>query len=293
VEHSSVEVNSLSTAGEPSHAAPGYTDVLPSLALNYRAGRTMNFRLSATQTLSRPEYRELSPILFREVIGGDNVKGNPDLRRALIRNVDLRWEWYPSSGEVLSAAVFAKWFHDPIERVYQGTSGTRIITYVNAKGAENLGLELEARRNLSILSSRLTSLTAFSNVTVMRSRVRIDPAAGSFTNPERKMVGQAPYVFNAGLTWKHPTSIASASVLFNRVGERITEAGETPLPDVVELPRNMLDASITIPLYDGALSARIDAKNLLDARYRLMQGEVIREGYRTGRVFAIGFTWKQ
>ncbi len=293
IEHSAVEVNSRSTAGEPSRATPGYTDLLPSLALNYRAGRAMNLRLSATRTLSRPEYRELSPILFREVIGGDNVKGNPDLGRALIRNLDLRWEWYPSSGEVVSAALFAKWFQDPIERVYQGTSGTRIITYVNAKAARNLGIELEARRNLGMLSQHLASITAFSNVTLMHSRIRIDPAAGALTNPERKMVGQAPYVLNAGLTWKDPRSIASATVLFNRVGERITEAGETPLPDVVERPRNMLDASLTIPLYDGALSARIDARNLLDARYRLTQGDVVREGYRSGRVFAIGFTWKQ
>jgi outer membrane receptor for ferrienterochelin and colicin len=293
VEHSRVEVNSRSSAGEPSLATPQYTDVLPSLALNYRAGRTMNLRLSATQTLSRPEYRELSPILFREVIGGDNVKGNPDLRRALIRNLDLRWEWYPRSGEVLSAAVFAKWFADPIERVYQGTSGTRIITYVNAKGAENVGLELEARRSLGWVTKRLDRLTTFANLTLMRSRIRIDPEAGSLTNSERKMVGQAPYVLNAGLTWKHPASVASATILFNRVGERISEAGEIPLPDVVERPRNMLDASITLPLYDGALSLRVDAKNLLDSRYQLTQGQVVREGYRSGRVFSIGFNWRQ
>ena len=60
VEHSSVEVRSRSTAGEPSLATPSYTDVLPSLALNYHLGQNTNFRLSATQTLSRPEYRELA-----------------------------------------------------------------------------------------------------------------------------------------------------------------------------------------------------------------------------------------
>jgi outer membrane receptor protein involved in Fe transport len=252
----------------------------------------MNLRLSGSQTLSRPEYRELSPILYRDVIGGDAVKGNPDLRRALVRNVDLRWEWYPTSGEVLSVALFGKWFHQPIERIYQGTSGTRIISYVNAKGAENIGVELEARRNLDIVAQGLSAVTTFANLTVMRSRIRIDPEAGALTNPERKMVGQAPYVLNAGITWKHPTSIASATVLFNRVGERITEAGETPLPDVVEKPRNMLDASFTVPVF-GTLSARLDARNLLDSRFELRQGAVVREGYRTGRVFSIGFSWRQ
>lgn len=292
VEHSRVEVRSLSTAGEPSVATPSYTDVLPSLALNYRAGRDVNLRLSATQTLSRPEYRELSPILFREVIGGDNVMGNPDLTRALIRNFDLRWEWYPRGGEVVSVALFAKQFTDPIERVYTGTSGTRIITYVNAKGADNYGVELELRKGLDALAAGLHSFTAFANATVMKSKIKLDLTGASVTNAERKMVGQAPYVLNAGLTWRHPSADASATLLFNRVGERISEAGEIPLPDVVEQPRNVLDASVAFPLF-GSLSGRADVKNLLDADYRITQGGVVREGYRAGRVFSIGFSWKQ
>ncbi|HEV8599536.1 MAG TPA: TonB-dependent receptor [Gemmatimonadales bacterium] len=292
VEHSRVEVNSLSTAGEPSLASPRYTDVLPSLALNYHVGANVNLRLSASQTLSRPEYRELSPILFREVIGGDNVKGNPELKRALIRNFDLRWEWYPRGGEVLSVALFAKRFTDPIEAIYQGTSGTRIISFVNAKGADNYGVELEARQGLDRIAAPLRSFTLFANATLMQSKIRIDPDAGSVTNAERKIVGQAPYVLNAGLTWKHPSMDASATVLFNRVGERISEAGEIPLPDVLEQPRNVLDASVLFPLF-GGLSTRADAKNLLDAPYRITQGAVVRHGYTAGRVFALGFSWKQ
>lgn len=292
VEHSTVEVASRSTAGEPSLAAPSYTDVLPSLALNYRIGQSTNLRASATQTLSRPEYRELSPILFREVIGGDNVKGNPDLKRALIRNFDLRWEWYPRGGEVVSVAVFAKQFTDPIERVYTGTSGTRIITYVNAKGADNYGVELEVRKGLDALAAGLHPFTAFANATVMKSKIRLDLAGGSVTNAQRKMVGQAPYVLNAGLTWKHPSADASATLLFNRVGERISEAGEIPLPDVVEQPRNVLDASVAFPLF-GGLAARADAKNILDTPYRITQGGIVREGYRAGRIFSIGFSWRQ
>jgi outer membrane receptor protein involved in Fe transport len=292
IEHSAVEVHSLSTAGEPSVATPTYTDVLPSLALNYRVGSNINVRLSGSQTLSRPEYRELSPILFREVIGGDNVKGNPDLKRALIRNFDLRWEWYPRGGEVLSVALFAKRFTDPIERIYQGTSGTRIVSHVNAKGADNYGVELEARQGLDRIAGGLRPFTLFANATLMKSKIRIDPGVSSLTNAERKMVGQAPYVFNAGLTWKHPSVDASATVLFNRVGERITEAGEIPLPDVIEQPRNVLDASVLFPLF-GGLSARADAKNLLDAPYRITQGGVVRHGYVSGRIFSLGFSWKQ
>ncbi len=193
---------------------------------------------------------------------------------------------------MVSIALFAKHFSDPIERVYTGTSGTRIITYVNAKGADNYGVELEVRKGLDVLGARLQPFTAFANATVMKSKIRIDLAGGSVTNAERKMVGQAPYVLNAGLTWKHPSANASATLLFNRVGERISEAGEIPLPDVIEQPRNVLDASVAFPLF-GGLSGRADVKNLLDAPYRITQGAVVREGYRAGRIFSIGFSWRQ
>jgi outer membrane receptor protein involved in Fe transport len=143
-----------------------------------------------------------------------------------------------------------------------------------------------------VLGSRLSTFTVFANATVMKSMFRVDPDAGAVTNAERKMVGQAPYVLNAGLTWRHPSADASATLLFNRVGERISEAGETPLPDVIEQPRNVLDASVAFPLF-GGLSGRVDAKNLFDAQYRITQGGVVREGYRAGRVFSIGFSWKQ
>ncbi|MDZ4259654.1 MAG: TonB-dependent receptor [Gemmatimonadales bacterium] len=291
-ERSTVEVRSLSSAGEPSLADPEFNDILPSLALTWRLNDNMNIRASATQTLSRPEYRELSPILFREVIGFDNVRGNADLQRALIRNYDIRWEFYPGRGELLSIGLFAKDFDNPIERIYQGTSGTRIITFVNARGANNYGVELEGRKSLSFVAPSLQSLSIFTNATFMKSEIQIDPASGSVTNSERKMVGQAPYVINAGLGWTHPTSEASATVLFNRVGERITDAGELPLPDVVEKPRNVLDLSLRLPIF-SMMSARIDAKNILDAPYKIMQGSVVRERYLAGRVFNVGFTWRQ
>src|SRR5690606_37896811 len=210
----------------------------------------------------------------------------------LIRNYDLRWEWYPRRGEVLSVALFAKDFELPIERVYQGTSGTRIISFDNARGASNYGVELEARRSLDMISTSLRPLTGFVNATIMRSRIEIDPAAGAITNPDRAMVGQAPYVVNAGVTWNHPDSDLSATLLFNRVGSRIIDAGESPLPDVVEAPRNVLDASLRLPLA-GSLNLRVDGRNLLDAPYLVSQGGVTRESYRAGRIFTLGFSWQQ
>ena len=92
--------------------------MLPALALNYQLHRDQILRLSASQTLSRPEYREIANVSSFEPIGGIITFGNPNLQRALIQNYDARWEWYPRPGEVLSVGVFAKRFEDPIERVF-------------------------------------------------------------------------------------------------------------------------------------------------------------------------------
>jgi outer membrane receptor protein involved in Fe transport len=290
-ERSNVRVNAVSTSGAASPTAPKYDDLLPSLLLTYRLSQSQNLRLGVSRTLSRPEYRELAALLFREVIGGDNVIGNANLQRARIDNVDLRWEWYPTGAEIVSVSLFAKRFHDPIERVYLATSGTRIITYVNAEAANNYGVELEFRKNLRTFGAALTPFTLFANATLMRSEIDIANSSASITNPERRMVGQAPYVVNAGLTYSSRSGAWSATALYNVTGPRITEAGEIPLPDVEERPRHVMDVSLRFPVV-ATLTGRLDARNLFDSPYELVQGPVVRETYRLGRTLGVGFSWQ-
>jgi hypothetical protein len=291
VEYSDVLVTAQPTIGAVSSTNPTFTDVLPALALTFRPTESVNFRISASQTVSRPEYRELAPIQYREVMGFDNVLGNPDLQRALIQNYDMRWEWYLGAGEVVSVGAFAKRFTNPIERVYRGSSGTRIITFVNAEGADNYGLELEGRKSLDFLADRLANLSLSANATLMQSQIRLGDQSIAVTNSKRSMVGQAPYMFNTGLTWTSNSGASSATFLYNVVGARITEAGEVPLPDVKELERHMVDFSVRFPIGDR-FSGRFDAKNLMDAPYRLMQGPITRESYRMGRGYTFGLSWR-
>ncbi len=288
-ERSSTIVSAEPTVGKRVRTNPVYSDLLPSLLLNFRMNETQNFRLSATQTLARPEYRELAEVQYRDVIGGENVLGNPSLRRTLIQNLDARWEWYPRGGEVLSVGLFAKRFKDPIERVFLATSGTRIVTFVNADGADNLGIELEARAGLDRLGQAFAPFTVFSNLTFMRSEVRLgnDPRVAQ---EDRAMVGQAPSVVNAGLSYASASRPLSATLLFNRVGRRIVSASQRPLPVTYEESRSVLDFSARIPLV-ARVAAKFDARNLLDQPYRQTQGVVTRESYTAGRVYTLGLSW--
>jgi TonB-dependent receptor len=291
IERSAVIVDAEPTIGRAVRSEPAYTDLLPSLGIKLALTEAQALRLSASRTLARPEYRELAEIQYREVIGGENVIGNPDLRRTLIQNYDARWEWYPAPGELLSVALFVKDFHDPIERIYLATSGTRVVTFLNAEGARNYGVELELRKGLGSFIEPLSPLTVFANATIMHSEIRVGEAGVGTGSAARAMVGQAPYVLNAGLTYAAEGDGASATILYNVVGRRIASASEPPLPELYEQPRRLLDLALRFPLSAG-VSLKFDARNLLDSPHRVTQGTVVREYYRTGRSFTLGARWQ-
>jgi outer membrane receptor protein involved in Fe transport len=191
----------------------------------------------------------------------------------------------------VSLAVFGKRFDKPIERVYRAVSGTRTVFYLNADAADNYGVELELRKGMGMLARSLDALTAFTNVTLMQSTIELGETSASATNKDRRMVGQAPYVVNAGLTYSPVRGSTSATLLLNRIGERIDAAGDQPLPDVIEQARTALDFSLRFPVM-RAISGRFDAKNLLDDPYETVQGTVVRESYRTGRIFQLGLVYR-
>jgi hypothetical protein len=260
------------------------------LALNAKLGRDQTLRLSATQSLSRPEYRELAPISYRDMLGEREIFGDSSLVRALIQNYDARWEWYPSASEVLSFGVFAKHFDNPIEQIDVATSGASQLSFVNAQSAFNYGVELELRKGLGFVG--LWPLAFFGNVTLMKSEINTSNSnLSALTNDQRPMVGQAPYVINTGLSYESASGATSAALLYNVVGSRITTAAVTPLAaDTYERPRHVLDFSLRFNIY-GGMSAKFDAKNLLDSPYLQRQGDVTRFRYTTGRAFSLGVNW--
>lgn len=292
VEHANLTVTSASVLGGTNVARLNTTDVLPSLALTFALGESHNLRVSASQTLARPEYRELSPITYRDVLAERDIFGNANLKRTLIQNYDTRWEWYPRAGEVVSAGVFAKHFTQPIEQVDVATSGASQISFVNARAANDYGVEGELRLRMDRIARPLAPLTAFTNATVIRSRIDLSgDRLSALTNRVRPMVGQAPYVVNAGATWQSSSGRASGTVLYNIVGKRIVSAGVTPLPDTYEQPRAVLDASLQIPVF-ARVALKLDGKNLLDSPFEVRQGTVTRNRYRLGRAFGLGLRWQ-
>ncbi|WP_143197515.1 TonB-dependent receptor [Chitinophaga niabensis] len=240
------------------------TDVLPSLNFTYLLNSKTNIRVSASQTVARPEFREISPFSFYDFERNGLVFGRTDLTRSKITNVDARYEIYPKAGEVLTLGVFYKYFDTPIETNYETQQGAPFFSYQNAKSATSLGIELDFRKNLGFIKSGfLERLTVFSNAALIKSEVKFP--AGFVGTRNRPMQGQSPYVVNAGIQFDAPEAGTNASVLFNVIGKRIAQVGNADFPDVWENPRPLLDFQITQRIFKNA-DLKLTASDILSSK---------------------------
>lgn len=148
-EHNRMELVSHTQKNEESPTSVFYTynDFFPSVNVAYRLNDKQQFRLSYGRTVNRPEFREVSSSVYYDFDLASNVQGNYNLKPAYIDNLDFGYELYPSSGELISVSLFYKRFKNPIEWTYTVSGGTDLIySYVNAKGADNYGVEVDIRK---------------------------------------------------------------------------------------------------------------------------------------------------
>ena len=266
------------------------TDILPGTNLIYKLTEKTNLRTAYSRTLARPDFRELAPFQFDDIVGGRAETGNPDLKRTRIDNLDFRFEHYPRLGELMAVSFFYKKFHDPIEQIVQPTSTLR-ISYQNALGADNYGLEIEFRRRLDVLTPALENFFFNTNLTVVQSNIQIDPnvGLGVQTSGERPLQGQSPYVVNTMLGYDHLKMGFQANLLYNVFGKRIRDVGAQGLPDIYEQPRHQLDFNMKKKW--SAMTFKFSAKNLLNNRVEFKQRDAVASTYEAGRSFSIGLSY--
>lgn len=248
-EWNQMELISNTRSDRESHASHFYRkgDFFPSLNAIYKVNEQNQVRFSYGRSINRPEFREVSPSVYYDFDLASNVEGNYNLKNCYVDNVDLRYEWYPSRGEVISLAAFYKHFDSPIEWVYTMSGGTDVIySYANAKAANNYGVELDIRKSLDFLG--LPDFSWSFNGSLIHSRVKFDKGSVYYDRP---MQGQSPYLVNTGLFYKNERAQLNINLLYNRIGKRIVGVGRTMgsgeadksvrVPDSYEMPRDAFD----------------------------------------------------
>lgn len=103
----------------------------------------------------------------------ENIVGNPLLKNSENYNIDLKYEWFPTSKEMIAFNAFGKIIDNAIERSYisSGNSTGTTITYFNSKRAKIIGLEVEGLIGLSRIIEGLDRWSLGANATFMYTDV--------------------------------------------------------------------------------------------------------------------------
>jgi outer membrane receptor protein involved in Fe transport len=234
-------------------------DYLPGLNLTYRLNKLTQLRLSGSQTVIRPEFRELSDFAFYDFDLGATVTGNPALQRTRVSNADLRYEIYPRAGELFTVGVFYKYFKSPIELFYNPSSGgASTFNYINADKAYSYGAELELRKKLDFTEG-LKNFVFQTNLSYIYNRVTKNDA-----NLNRPMQGQSPYVINASLQYDLEKYGLNTTLLFNQIGDRIFYVGGNDFPPVAEKHRPLLDLQIAKKILQKKGEIKLNVADILN-----------------------------
>jgi TonB-dependent receptor len=252
-------------------------DWLPSANLTWMTTSTTNVRIAYYESVNRPEFRELANVLYYDFGDFQNVIGNPNLRRAYIKNFDVRIETFPDLGEVLAASFFYKSFTDAIEETLLPAPERYTKTWFNSPKGKNYGFELEARKTLGFFIDYMSNFTFTGNYTWVDSEIeytekRTDPEGNTIAIKEtRQMQGQSPWSVNLSLLFTEPTFGTGFSVLYNKIGRRLDAVGDDRDQDIYEESRDMVDVAITQRLFDH-FKLKFAIKNLLGKEIEFTSG---------------------
>lgn len=278
----------------PIDIAPQNIDVLPSFNLTYLLTENTNVRFAYSQTVNRPELRELAPFPYYDFTTQITVYGNQKLRRAMINNYDVRYEFFPYPGEIISISYFYKKLTDAIEMVnVPGSALGSDRTFDNANG-ENYGYEAEFRTSLRHFTELLNNFAITGNYTQVKSRVTTLTGVG-LEKRDRPLQGQSPYMINLSLLFTVPEYGFNASIMFNKFGERISEASTLATEDIREMPRNVMDVTMTKTLFEN-FELKFSAKDIFNENqvFKVKQGDVdqIARSNSVGTTYSVGISYK-
>ena len=256
-------------------------EILPSLALKYALNEKQNLRFGASKTYTLPQFKERAPFLFQEFINQDS-EGNPFITNSTNYNVDLRWELFPSSDELISVAVFGKLIEDPIN-TFLVVSAANDLSYANTGDtATAFGIELEARKNIFEKETEteddvlIKKLTIGGNISYLNTNQKLDAEkvneetqgtkSAAFTNTEARLQGASDIIVNADISYQTDFSkdkSLRATLVGNYFSDRIFALGSTGRGHLVDKGFATLDFISKFDLNKN-LSIGLQLKNILN-----------------------------
>lgn len=272
-------------------------DILPVAGATLFITDGLQLRSAYSETVSRPDFKDLNPGAYWDDEKGRAVNGNLGLKGTIIKNIDTRLEWYFGKNENVSIGWFNKKFFNPIEEVAGTFNDDGELVFAESKfqlanvgNATASGFEIEGRKSFSFLGSTFEYLSLGGNYSVIDSNMEIfESLSAQVTNQERPLQGQSPYVINVNLDYDNPELGMTATLLYNKFGERIDAVGIKPFGDVYEMPFEQLDFVFSQNFGKGN-KIKFKLQNILDPDSIKTEDGRVKEIYKKGRSGSIGYT---
>lgn len=267
----------------------------PAASLTYTTdwlAETFQLRFGWSQTVVRPDLREITDASYIDPITDIQTRGNSGVVPADVDNYDLRAEWRFSGGDSVTMTLFQKELDNPIEFFESAASDTSIAReIVNAESGKVYGVELEGLKSLGFLGAFAESFFLQGNLTVQDSELVAGPRADAPTNPKRKMAGASDYVANIMLGFDSVDGKHTASLIYNVFGERLFTAGRNGAPDAFEQPFQSVDLTYSwFPI--ESLTVKAKAQNILDEAIEIEREGVLTFEQKPGIGISLSAAWK-
>ena len=281
------------------------TDVLPSLALEWKPHKEWVFRASASRTIARQTFKELTPIIQQEYLGGPVFIGNQYLETSSLTNWDLRADWTPTPSTFASVSLFHKEVEDAIEYVQREVDFS-YTTAVNYPKGRLSGVELEGRQKLGEFWKGLDTVSVGANATFISSEVTLpDDEAAEFLDPNvqapmptRDMTNAPAHLYNVYLTWDAKDSDTQVSLFWTVQGDTLVAGADANqdrfVPNVYAKEYDTLNFSVSHAT--GIIRWQLQVKNITDPeieevyRSKYIGGDVAKSSYTKGIEYSLGFS---
>ncbi len=304
---------------------------LPAATITWNPIDDMQFRVSASKTIARPQFRELAPQPYRDPDSGRLFYGNQFLQDSELINAEARWEWYFDRDQRLSLAGFYKKIDNPIESVAVQAASTLFTTYANAPEAVLYGGEIELQKYFNLdsitaspfLASR--RIVAIANYTYSDSEIKVDEndlTVGAFSGgvpsaacgtfyvagcPEvpglapigkLRLTGQSKHLVNLQFGFEDTERLSQQTLLLTYASPRVTNRGPNGTADFIEKPGLRLDfvAREGIMIGKKELEIKLEVRNITGEGYSETQdigtGVVQINSYDIGTSVSLGASLK-
>lgn len=217
-----------------------YTDLLPSGMIKVKLNQRTNIRASYFKSIARPNYYDLVPANIRSVSSATVTTGNPQLKRSIADNYDLRYEFYPKEEEQLFAGIFYKQIQDPIESAY--VNGT---TYQpqNFGTAKVYGAELQFSKYFGDFGVTGNYTYLHSEIYSTKSYIDLSQNIAKDSLQKRSLQGQTDHTLNLSLLYRNEKRKLFAQLAYEYIGKTLALVYPLYGYDYYQRPQSLLALS--------------------------------------------------